>query len=195
LVGAVLVYLSARPLKKMRLYTFTAVVPLGLVVTPMANHLGFLFAGFDPATFAWVYYFHGNLRLTLLLFLFNIFLYSFRKISTPPFFDAKLALERNKKVTMVPVEDIFFIRSADDYVAFHTKKGEFLKRSTLKTLNNFLDPEKFIRIHKTAIVNIGAIKALVPEPNGDFFLELENGERLRGSRRFKTGLKQKINGL
>lgn len=191
------VFLFFRPWEKKKIWVVSAIalLPLGGVATFAGNLTAFMIAGFDYTQFMWVYFFQGNLRETLLLVLFALVLEFFRKRSEPAPFDTSIALERNKKVTLLPVGDIYCIQSADDYVAFHTTQGEFLKRVTLKTIKEQLDPEQFVRIHKGAIVNINAIIALTPDPKGDFFLELKNRQKLRGSRRFKAGLKEKIKGL
>ncbi|HBK90968.1 MAG TPA: DNA-binding response regulator, partial [Parvularcula sp.] len=58
-------------------------------------------------------------------------------------------------------------------------------RETMKTLQQRLDPGRFQRIHRSAIVNVKKVKELHPHSNGEYFVVLENGSELKLSRSYK----------
>jgi DNA-binding LytR/AlgR family response regulator len=60
-------------------------------------------------------------------------------------------------VRLIPVGDVYYFRAADKYTAVRAREGEFLIRMTIKELQEKLDPDRFWRVHRAAIVNVKAI--------------------------------------
>lgn len=96
------------------------------------------------------------------------------------------------RVTLVPVDDIRWIEAADNYVRLHTADGQYAVRETMNHLAEQLDPSRFARIHRSTIVNLGAVGSLEAQASGDFTVLLENGVRLTMSRGYRKAFEEQI---
>jgi two-component system LytT family response regulator len=103
-----------------------------------------------------------------------------------PEFLSRLMIKTVNTVIIVPVDDIYWIESAADLVFIHTHAKKYVLRETLTSLEGKLDPKQFIRIHRSAIVNVKRIKQLCPVSHGDFNVHLENDTKLRLSRTYRS---------
>jgi len=88
--------------------------------------------------------------------------------------------------------DIDWIEAAGVYVNLHVGKKELLYRASLNELVDRLDPMRFIRIHRSAIVNIDSIVELQPISHGEFELLLKDGHRSRVSRTYRALLESRL---
>ncbi|WP_430966701.1 LytR/AlgR family response regulator transcription factor [Spongiimicrobium sp. 2-473A-2-J] len=104
-------------------------------------------------------------------------------------FAVKVAL----KILIIPVEDINYFEAYGDYVKVYSKNKFHLINNSMKELEeNLLDPNKFVRIHRSTIINIGDIRELEPHMNKEFFLTLNNGQKLKVSRSYQENLRKII---
>lgn len=97
----------------------------------------------------------------------------------------RLSFKDGTKVVMLNADDIEWIDAAGDYMCIHAGGKTHIIRETMKTLQQRLDPTRFQRIHRSAIVNVKKVKELHPHSNGEYFLILENGAELKLSRSYK----------
>jgi two-component system LytT family response regulator len=95
---------------------------------------------------------------------------------------AKLPVRSRGRIVMVDVDAIDWIQAADNYVTVHAGRHEYLLREALTTLERQLDPDRFVRIHRSAIVHLDRIVELAPSSHGDFAVTLRSGARLTLSR-------------
>lgn len=86
------------------------------------------------------------------------------------------------RTIVVQVDDIDWIEAADYYVSIHVGDTSHLLRETLSELERRLDPERFFRVHRSAIVNVDRVREVHPLFRGDSELKLANGARVRLSR-------------
>lgn len=100
----------------------------------------------------------------------------------------RLVVPEKNRLTVVPVDRIRFLRAAGNYVEVHGPGKPRLWRGTLTSLEGRLDPHRFVRIHRSTIVNLDAVQALEPWSHGDYEVVLDDGERLRLSRRYRDRL-------
>jgi two-component system, LytTR family, response regulator len=96
-----------------------------------------------------------------------------------------LALKDGKDVNLISFDKLLWIEAAGDYVVAHTPGERFIGRVTLNELEASLPSQRFVRIHRSTIVQKRCIVRLRPHDNGEFFLELENGHRLKLSRGYR----------
>lgn len=96
------------------------------------------------------------------------------------------------RVTLVPVSEIVWIEGADNYARLHTARGHHLVRDTLRHLEERLDPKRFARIHRSAIVNLTLVRELVALPSGDYEVLVSGGTRLRMSRGYRASLEARL---
>jgi two-component system LytT family response regulator len=103
-----------------------------------------------------------------------------------------LAIKDGSEVTRVDIKDIQWIDAAGDYMCVHATDKTHIMRRTMKELDEDLDPRKFVRVHRSAIVNINYVQKLVSHVSGEYHLILENGSELKVSRSHRDRVKEMI---
>ncbi len=88
----------------------------------------------------------------------------------------------------INTNDIFYLSTEGNYVQLHTKQDNYLIHSSLSSMEEKLDPSKFVRIHRFFLVNIDYIKEIQPWSHGDAIVILKSGYKLSLSRRFRDRL-------
>jgi two-component system, LytTR family, response regulator len=104
----------------------------------------------------------------------------------------RLVVKGRGTTRFIRVDDIDWIEGAGVYVNLHVAGKELLYRSALNELAGHLDPMRFIRVHRSSIVNIDSIFELQPISHGEFELVLKNGHRLRVSRTYRAQLEKRL---
>jgi two-component system, LytTR family, response regulator len=101
---------------------------------------------------------------------------------------ARFAVHRNHRIVLIGVEDIDWIESCANYARLHVQDVSHLVRMTMSELERRLDPARFARIHRSAIVRIACIDQIIPALHGDFNLTLRDGTALKLSRNYRSNL-------
>jgi len=105
-------------------------------------------------------------------------------------FPQRLAIRDSGKTVNVRVDSIDWIDAAGDYMCVHTDEDTYVLRGTMKHLEQLLDPETFVRVHRSTIVNRLRVRSLRPHRNGEYFLTLDNRRELKLSRKYKANLER-----
>lgn len=100
-------------------------------------------------------------------------------------YSERLSFKDGSKVVVLDAHEIEWIDAAGDYMCIHAGGKTHIIRETMKALQTRLDPARFQRIHRSAIVNIDRVKELHPHSNGEYFIILDNGAELKLSRSYK----------
>lgn len=100
----------------------------------------------------------------------------------------RLMVNAGARFFFIKTSEILYLSAEEKYVNLHTEKGAYLMRETMTGLEARLDPSKFIRIHRSYLVNVDFIKELLPESHGDYLARLKNGVELPVSRRYRERL-------
>ena len=100
----------------------------------------------------------------------------------------RLIIKSSGRVFFVRAEDVDWVEASGNYVKIHTKSEAHLLRESMKNMEGKLDPKIFVRIHRSAIVNIDRIKELEPWFHGEYIVILRDGTRLTASRVFSDRL-------
>ena len=100
----------------------------------------------------------------------------------------RLPVKDRDRFLLLRVEEIEWVDAAQNYVQIHARKHEFLVRCTMADLESQLDPAKFTRIHRSALVNLDRIREIRPAWHGDFDVILEDGTQLKLSRHYRDRL-------
>jgi two-component system, LytTR family, response regulator len=106
----------------------------------------------------------------------------------------RLVVKSRGRVYFVRVEEIDWIQTAGHYLVLHVAGQEHLIRETFKTLEQRLDPDRFVRVHRSIIVNIDRIRQLAPTFHGEYELELRDGTRLASGRGYSERLQAIVRG-
>jgi two-component system, LytTR family, response regulator len=93
----------------------------------------------------------------------------------------RIVVKTGPKIKVIPVDEILYVESQDDYVMIYTKDGKFLKQQTMKYFEQHLDPKRFLRIHRSYIANIDTIKQLELYEKNSYVAVLSNGAKLKVS--------------
>jgi two-component system LytT family response regulator len=99
-----------------------------------------------------------------------------------------VAVKSKGRVQLVPIDEIDWFESAGNYVRLHVGSERFLLRETMQGLEQKLDPTRFVRIHRTTIVNIQRIRDTRPASHGDHIVVLHDGTQLQMSRAYRERL-------
>jgi two-component system, LytTR family, response regulator len=107
----------------------------------------------------------------------------------------RIEVRDGERVRYIDADDVAWAEAQGAHVRLHTKRGSFEIRETLARLESSLDVRRFVRIHRSYIVNIGQIRELQPWFGGDAVLLLNDGQKLKVSRTYRAQLKQRMNAL
>jgi two-component system LytT family response regulator len=104
--------------------------------------------------------------------------------SEPPTYMQRIPVRNGSRVSFIDVATIDWLEAADNYVCLHVGTQRHYVRSTLSELDEKLDPDQFLRIHRSRIVNIERIREVHPRGSGDSLIVLTNGTELLASRTY-----------
>ncbi|HLW76601.1 MAG TPA: LytTR family DNA-binding domain-containing protein [Bryobacteraceae bacterium] len=90
----------------------------------------------------------------------------------------RLVVKTGGRVLFIATEEIDYIEASGNYVRLHTGAESYLYRETISHLESELDPGKFVRIHRSTMVNLSRVKELHPLFRGDFTVRLRDGREL-----------------
>lgn len=96
----------------------------------------------------------------------------------------RLVVRVKNEVKIIPTHEVRYFQAEDDYVSIHTANGVYLKKMTMKSLEEALDPMKFSRIHRSYLININEITNIEPYERDTYLVKLRGEEKVPVS---KTG--------
>jgi two-component system, LytTR family, response regulator len=102
--------------------------------------------------------------------------------SLSPAQNQRIVIKDGSKIKIIPVQDVFYLEAADDYVKVHTKDGYFLKNKTMNHFEQALDNQHFVRSHRSYIVNIQQITRIDPYEKDNHVAILRSGAKVPVSR-------------
>jgi two-component system LytT family response regulator len=110
-------------------------------------------------------------------------------VANPRRYLSRLAIRSGDRTIFLTIDDVEWIEAAQNYVRVHTGQATHLLHVPMNTLETCLDPERFVRIHRSHIVNLQRIKQLWTLAHGQYVLELSSGERLQSGRTYGEKLR------
>ena len=108
-------------------------------------------------------------------------------------YPARLVIKTSGRVVFLKVDEIDWVDAAGNYVRIHAADDSHMLRETMGRLEEKLDPEKFLRIHRSTIVNMERIRELQQQFHGDYLVVLKNGQRLTLSRSYRDRIQELLN--
>jgi two-component system LytT family response regulator len=102
----------------------------------------------------------------------------------------RVAIKSGGRVYFLKTEAIDWVEGAGDYLSLHSGSQTHLIRETMGNFHAKLDSQKFLRIHRSTIVNIERIEEIRPQFKGDYVITLTGGKRLKASRGYRRELQQ-----
>ncbi|HVF89838.1 MAG TPA: LytTR family DNA-binding domain-containing protein [Blastocatellia bacterium] len=114
------------------------------------------------------------------------------EIKNKPEYLERLVIRTNGHIFFIKTEEIDWLEAEGNYVRLHSGKESYLLRDAISSLENQLDPKKFLRIHRSAIVNINRIQELQPWFHGEYRIILQDGVQLTLSRSYRDKLNELV---
>ncbi len=105
----------------------------------------------------------------------------------------RIVVKDRHKIHVVPVDQIRYIESMDDYVLIYTQENRYVKQKTMKYLENSLNPKDFIRIHRSYIVKVEEIKEIQQYEKESYIIVLQDKTKLKVSKTGYKNLKEVLN--
>jgi two-component system LytT family response regulator len=102
----------------------------------------------------------------------------------------RIAVEMHGQVKPIPVAQIDYISAAGPYAELHVGDRRYVIREAMQTLEDRLDPNRFMRVHRSVIVRLELVEALHRGGGGDYELQMKGGVRLRVSRSRREALER-----
>jgi two-component system, LytTR family, response regulator len=104
--------------------------------------------------------------------------------SLSPAQSSRIVVKVSSKIKIIPIDEVIYLEAADDYVKIHTPEGVFLKNKTMSHFELALDPQRFVRTHRSYILNVQQITRIDPFEKDGHLAILKTGARVPVS---KTG--------
>jgi hypothetical protein len=106
----------------------------------------------------------------------------------------RLCIKSRGRILFLSTSEIRWIEGAGNYLRIHVESESHLVRETIADFEAKLDPERFVRIHRSAIVNLDAIREMRPWPTGEYVVTLKDGKELTLSRSYRGCVSRLISG-
>jgi two-component system LytT family response regulator len=101
----------------------------------------------------------------------------------------RLVVQRNGREIFLPIERIDWAESDANYLVLHAGREAFTVRVTLEHFVRQLDPDQFVRINRSQLVNLDRVKEMQPWFHGERRIVLDDGRELTWTRRFRSGFR------
>jgi two-component system LytT family response regulator len=109
-------------------------------------------------------------------------------------YTTRIVFKSRGRILFLPVSDIRWIGAEENYVRICTEAEKHLLRETMSHLEEKLDPQMFLRVHRSAIVNLQYLKEVRTEPNGEFTVLLVDGQKVAMSRSYHARISELLAG-
>lgn len=115
-----------------------------------------------------------------------------RVVARGPAFPERLLLQAGARQRLVPVQAIDSLIASANYVEVQCGHEHLLARETLTAIETRLDPAQFVRIHRSRVIRIGAVRDVELLPSGQYLVRLHNGQKLSGGRSYRDRLRKAL---
>lgn len=102
----------------------------------------------------------------------------------------RLVVRVKNEIKIIPIHEVTFFEAEDDYISIHTYGGKYLKKMTMKSLEDAMDPGKFARVHRSFIVNLNQITQIEPFERDCYILKMRDGTQVPVSKTGYSRLRQ-----
>jgi two-component system LytT family response regulator len=107
-------------------------------------------------------------------------------------YDSHIFVQKSEKLINLAVEEIMFLEASGDYTILTTKADQFLSSSGIGKLEEILNPEIFIRVHRSTIININFLKEIEKHFNGGMIVKMQSGKSFPVSRTYAKLIRKKV---
>ncbi|WP_057937420.1 LytR/AlgR family response regulator transcription factor [Algoriphagus resistens] len=102
----------------------------------------------------------------------------------------RLVVRVKNEIKIIPTHEVSFFEAEDDYIAIHALTGKYLKKMTMRSLEEALDPAKFVRVHRSYLINLNEITKIEPYERDNYLVMLRGGKKVPVSKTGYSRLRQ-----
>jgi two-component system LytT family response regulator len=113
-------------------------------------------------------------------------------IANPPRQPERFAVRSGENTLFVPINEVDWIEAFQNYVRLHTGPATYLLHVPMNTIEGVLDSNRFLRIHRSHIVNVRRIAQLWSIAHGQYAVELKSGQRLQSGRTYSERIRRAL---
>jgi len=107
-------------------------------------------------------------------------------------FETHVFVQKSEKLFNLPVEEIVYLEASGDYTVITTKNDQFVSSSGIGKLEEIMDPDTFIRVHRSTIINLNYLKEIERHFNGGMVVKMQNGKSFPVSRTYAKLIRKKV---
>ncbi len=107
-------------------------------------------------------------------------------------YESHVFVQKSEKLFNLPVEEIIFLEASGDYTIITTKSEQFVSSSGIGKLEEILNPDIFIRVHRSTIINLNFLKEIERHFNGGMVVKMQNGKSFPVSRTYAKVIRKKV---
>lgn len=102
----------------------------------------------------------------------------------------RFVIKSSGTFSFIPVEEVNYIEAEGNYIKIRTGQGSHMVRETITRTNEKLNPDIFVRIHRSIIVNMNCIKQMQTHFNGEYIIVLKDNTKLKSGRNYKESVEK-----
>lgn len=107
-------------------------------------------------------------------------------------FETHIFVQKSEKLFNLPVEEIVYLEASGDYTVITTKNDQFVSSSGIGKLEEIMDPDTFIRVHRSTIINLNCLKEIERHFNGGMVVKMLSGKSFPVSRTYAKLIRKKV---
>ena len=107
-------------------------------------------------------------------------------------YDSHIFVQKSEKLFNLPVEEIVYLEASGDYTIITTKTDQFVSSSGIGKLDEIMNPDAFIRVHRSTIINLNFLKEIERHFNGGMVVKMQNGKSFPVSRTYAKAIRKKV---
>lgn len=107
-------------------------------------------------------------------------------------YESHIFVQKSEKLFNLPVEEIIYLEASGDYTIITTKADQFVSSSGIGKLEEIMNPDMFIRVHRSTIINLNFLKEIERHFNGGMIVKMQNGKSFPVSRTYAKVIRKKV---
>jgi two-component system, LytTR family, response regulator len=117
---------------------------------------------------------------------------SLRQVNHRGTYDSHIFVQKSEKLFNLPIEEIVYLEASGDYTIISTKNDQFVSSSGIGKLEEIMNPDTFIRVHRSTIVNVNYLKEIERHFNGGMIVKMQSGKSFPVSRTYAKQIRKKV---
>jgi len=107
-------------------------------------------------------------------------------------YESHLFVQKSEKLYNLPIDDIVYLEASGDYTIITTKNDQFVSSSGIGRLEELMNPDTFIRVHRSTIINLNYLKEIERHFNGGMMVKMQSGKSFPVSRTYAKLIRRKV---